>query len=102
MRMNSKKIDDSVVKGAAHLARLNLTDDEIKAYGSQLNQIIGYMEELNRLDTKNVEPTSHVLKDVKNVFRKDEAKESLTPDEALQCAPKRIKDFFGVPKVIEE
>ena len=87
------------VQKIAKLAKLAFSDEEMHRLVSQLDQIVAYVEKLNELDTRDVEPTSHVL-DLKNVFRNDEVDNWLTQDEVLQNAPARQHGFFSVPKVI--
>ncbi|TNF52514.1 Asp-tRNA(Asn)/Glu-tRNA(Gln) amidotransferase subunit GatC [bacterium] len=82
------------------LARLNLTEIEKKLFTEQLDSIIQYIDKLNELDTSNVEPTAHVLP-IKNVFRKDELRPSLSRDKALQNAPDSRDGFYRVPKIID-
>ena len=84
----------------AMLARLKLTNDEKEVFSGQLDSIIEYINKLNELDTKNIEPTAHVL-DLKNVFRDDELRPSLPVDNALRNAPERMENFYQVPKIIE-
>ncbi|MBI3605955.1 MAG: Asp-tRNA(Asn)/Glu-tRNA(Gln) amidotransferase subunit GatC [Nitrospirae bacterium] len=67
---------------------------------SQLEQILNYVNQLNELDTKGVEPTSHAVL-TENVFREDRLFPSLPVEAALQNAPQQEKGFFKVPKVIE-
>ncbi len=94
------KITRKEVEHVAKLARLALRDEETDALTGQLSNILTYVEKLNELDTKNVDPTSHVLP-IKNVLREDNIKESLGRDKALANAPDRTEEFFRVPKVIE-
>ncbi len=88
------------VRHVALLSRLQLGEDEIARYTKQLDAILGHVDQLNALDTSNVEPmiTATVSG---NVFRADEPRPSLTREEALQSAPKSDGEFFVVPKVIE-
>lgn len=88
------------VQKVATLARLKLTDAEMDAMTSQLGAILGYVEQLNELDTTNVEPMAHPLP-MQNVFREDVLQPSLTTDEALANAPKRSGDFYAVPAILE-
>jgi aspartyl-tRNA(Asn)/glutamyl-tRNA(Gln) amidotransferase subunit C len=89
------------VEHVASLARLSFSEEEKKKLTSQLNEILEYMEQLNQLDTTNVEPLSHVI-ELSNVFREDELKPTLTREEALRNAPAKTEKFFRVPKVIGE
>ena len=65
-----------------------------------MSRILDYIDQLNRLDTEDVPPTSHVIP-VKNVVRSDKAKPSLTRDEALANAPSNVDGLFEVPKIVE-
>jgi aspartyl-tRNA(Asn)/glutamyl-tRNA(Gln) amidotransferase subunit C len=87
------------VEHVAALARLTFTAEQKQKLTSQLNEILDYMEQLNRLDTTTVEPLSHVI-ELSNVFRPDELRPGLTREEALYNAPASTEKFFKVPKVI--
>ncbi|MCR4399043.1 MAG: Asp-tRNA(Asn)/Glu-tRNA(Gln) amidotransferase subunit GatC [Firmicutes bacterium] len=84
----------------ARLARLELGEDEIEEYTRQLSRILEHIQKLQRLDTKDVPPTSHVL-DLKNVLRADETRPGLSREEALSNAPDAVSGFFRVPKIRE-
>ena len=88
------------IEKVARLARLELSDEEKSTFGSQLEQILTYMEQLNRLDTSGVEPTSHAIP-VYNVFREDEVRSSLPQEEVLAIAPDEEDGHFKVPRIIE-
>jgi len=88
------------VEKVARLARLELSEEEKATFGSQLEQILTYMEQLNRLDTSGVEPTSHAIP-VYNVFREDEVRPSLPQEEVLAIAPDEEDGHFRVPRIIE-
>lgn len=85
----------------ASLAMLNLTEEEVEKYTNQLNDILEYMNQLDELDTENVEPLSHVL-DLKNVTRQDVEKPSLSREDGLKNAPVSDQEHFIVPKVIDK
>jgi aspartyl-tRNA(Asn)/glutamyl-tRNA(Gln) amidotransferase subunit C len=91
-------IDIDAVKHIAKLARLQLSQDEEKLYAGQLNKIIGYFDELNAIDTTNVEPMSHALP-VVNVMRDDELVPSPGHETLLAGAPAAERGFFKVPKI---
>jgi len=99
--MSGKKVDLDTVKHVAKLSRIELGENEIRTFSEQLNVILEHINELNEVNTDNVEPTSHSISGVKNVFRDDKLKGSLPQQEVLKNAPKQFKDFFGVPKIIE-
>jgi aspartyl-tRNA(Asn)/glutamyl-tRNA(Gln) amidotransferase subunit C len=94
------KITKQEVEHVAKLARLELSDQEKDRLTTQLSNILTYVEKLNELDTKGVEPTSHVL-DIKNVMRDDVPAPSLTQDRALANAPEKAAGHYKVPKIIE-
>jgi aspartyl-tRNA(Asn)/glutamyl-tRNA(Gln) amidotransferase subunit C len=89
------------VEHIAKLAKLEFTDAEKEKFTHQLNQILEYVEQMNKLDTSNVEPLSHVI-ELSNVFRADEVKQGVSTEEALKNAPSKTEEFFKVPKVINE
>jgi aspartyl-tRNA(Asn)/glutamyl-tRNA(Gln) amidotransferase subunit C len=88
------------VAKVAKLARLELSADDLARMQTQLSAILDYVAQLNELDTEGVEPLAHPLP-IENVFRPDEPIPSLPPDAALQNAPNRVGDYFGVPAVFD-
>ena len=89
------------VEHIAKLAKLEFTDAEKEKFTHQMNQILEYVEQMNKLDTSHVEPLSHVI-ELSNVFRADEVKQGVSTEEALKNAPSKTEEFFKVPKVINE
>jgi len=87
------------VEHIAELARLEFDDKEKQRLTHELNDILKYIEQLNKLDTSNVEPLSHVI-ELNNVFREDVVHPSISTDDALKNAPAKKDTFFKVPKVI--
>ncbi|MFX3618784.1 MAG: Asp-tRNA(Asn)/Glu-tRNA(Gln) amidotransferase subunit GatC [Sporolactobacillus sp.] len=94
------RISEEQVKYVANLARLSFTDAEVKTFTSQLDDIIGFAEQLNELDTEGIEPTTHVL-DMHNVMRKDVVQPSLPRKEALKNAPLQEEGQVKVPLIME-
>ncbi len=94
------KISKEEIEHIAVLARLSLPEEEKEIFGSQLSNILDYMEKLNELDTKGIEPTSHVLT-LSNVMRDDIPRPSIPKEDALMNAPDHTEKFFRVPKIIE-
>jgi aspartyl-tRNA(Asn)/glutamyl-tRNA(Gln) amidotransferase subunit C len=88
------------VEHVARLARLELSESEKEEFTGQLNEILDFVEKLNKLDTSNIEPTAHAIP-VTNVFRPDQVVPSLDLELALANAPDRIGNFFKVPKTLE-
>lgn len=93
-------VTEKDVRYVAHLARLQLTDNEVESLTEDMSEILGYMETLEELDTSNVEPLEHVI-EMEYRLRDDKAKEPLSHKEALKNAPDADSDYFRVPKVID-
>ena len=89
-------IDREQLLHVAHLARLELRDDEIERLEGQLNDILEAVSKVSELDLADVAPTSHPL-EVANVWGDDEPRPCLPVEDALANAPEREGDFFKVP-----
>lgn len=88
------------VEYIARLTRLSVSEEEKKLFDSQLNSILAYVEKLNELNIKEIEPTSHVLL-LSNVMRDDMPKGPLPREDAISNAPDHTDKFYRVPKIIE-
>lgn len=95
--MAQLSLDD--VRKVAKLARLALDDQHLHKYTGQLTAILGYVEQLRRVDVAAVEPMAHALP-LRNVLREDVIQQSLALDKVLQNAPDTDGEFFKVPKII--
>jgi len=93
-------ITEEEVRHVARLARLALSEEEVKKFQRQLEKILEYVAKLRELNLEGVEPTTHVIP-VVNRLREDQGKESLSKEEALSNAPNTEEGHFRVPKVIE-
>jgi aspartyl-tRNA(Asn)/glutamyl-tRNA(Gln) amidotransferase subunit C len=93
-------ITEQDVRKIAKLARLKLTDDEVKLYQGQLLKILESMTELGALDTAKVPPTTSVL-GLSNVTREDQPKPFGDSEALLSNAPEREGPYYKVRKVIE-
>src|SRR5438067_13015966 len=91
-------IDREQLLHVAHLARLELREDEIERLEGQLNDILAAVSKVSELDLSDVPPTSHPL-EVVNVWEADEPRPCLSVDDALANAPERARDFSKVPPV---
>jgi len=89
---------DDVLK-VAQLARLKIPQDELEMYTSQLEKILGYFEQLEKVDTSDISPTTRAV-EVLNVVRDDNVISTNVRDELLDQAPKREGNFFRVPKIL--
>ena len=92
-------IDREEVKKVANLARLNITEAEEETFTTQLNDILGYFEQLSELDTTDVAPTTRAI-ETSNITRPDKLDPFPAKEELLQAAPEQQGDFFRVPKII--
>jgi aspartyl-tRNA(Asn)/glutamyl-tRNA(Gln) amidotransferase subunit C len=96
------KITDKVVDHVAELANLELTAAERERMVRDLNSILGYIDRLSELDTKDVPPMAQTLLPAAAAIRDDSPRPSLAHQAALENAPDSDADFFKVPKVIEK
>jgi len=81
------------------LARLKIDEEQLEGYARQLNSVLDYFQQLDEVDTQDVEPTYHIL-DMNNVFRDDKTTKSMSQDEAIANAPKKQKGYFKAPRII--
>lgn len=94
------KITIADVEHVARLARLDLNDEEKRLFAGQMDNILGYVEKLNELNTDGITPTSHAVP-MENAFREDCVRPSIGVEKALANAPDPVLNFYRVPKVIE-
>ncbi len=96
-------LSDKEVRYVADLANLRLSDEEVRRMSHDLGQILTHIEQLNALDTSNVEPMAQVLyeADETATLREDVPHTPLTNQEALANAAAMGAGYFKVPKVIE-
>lgn len=88
------------VRYVAQLARLNLGEDEIATFQSQLGNVLEYVEKLREVDVSGVEATAHANA-IFNVFREDAARDWFDTKTALANAPRSANNLFIVTKVVE-
>jgi len=93
------KITKEEVLYVAHLARLDLDEESIEKFAGQIDEILGYIEKLNQVDTRNIKPTSHAIF-LTNAFREDQEREHIERKLALANAPEKEDGSFVVPKVV--
>jgi len=93
-------VDTATVRHIAKLARIGMSDAEIEALVPELNNILGWVEQLGEVDTDGVEPLKAVI-DLKLRLRDDVVTVDDIRDEVLANAPDAQHGFFAVPKVIE-
>lgn len=95
------EITDDLVEHIAHLARLEFEGEKKEAIKSDLTKIIGFVDQLNSVDTEGVEPLIFMTNSI-DVLREDEVKETITQVEALKNAPHKDSDYFKIPKVLKK
>jgi len=98
--IRSMKVNAKDVEHVAKLARLGLMEDEKKRFTQQLSRILDYAETINKLDTKNVSPTSHAIP-MKNIFREDKVVPCENLKDIVANAPKEDNNMFSVPRIME-
>jgi aspartyl-tRNA(Asn)/glutamyl-tRNA(Gln) amidotransferase subunit C len=98
--MAAPVIDRAMVQHVAKLASLSLSDAEADRFATELARIVGYVEQLETLDTRDVPPTAHVHLD-RLPWRDDELEPCLAHDEALAQAPQVEEGGFAVPAFVE-
>ena len=96
-----KRITSDEVKKVAQLARLELNESEIDQHAEQLEKILDYINQLEKINTENIPCTTRAI-EVVNVLRKDQKKDYENSEELLDLAPSRESKFFKVPKIISE
>jgi aspartyl-tRNA(Asn)/glutamyl-tRNA(Gln) amidotransferase subunit C len=96
MRITKKDIEHM-----ADFAMLYLNEEEKELYTEELNGILNQIEKLGELDTKDVEPTVHLLP-LKNVWREDKIEPSLESEQVFKNTENGEEGFFRVPKIIED
>ena len=94
------KIDKDTINKIARLSRIKLEDKESEDYIKDLNFILDWVEQLNEVNTHNVEPLSNISSSVLPK-RDDISKDSNSSEEILKNAPDKLEGFFAVPKVVE-
>ncbi|KGG16696.1 MULTISPECIES: Asp-tRNA(Asn)/Glu-tRNA(Gln) amidotransferase subunit GatC [unclassified Prochlorococcus] len=95
------RITSDDVRKVANLARLAISEEDIRTYSKQLEEILEYIAQLEKIDTKEVPPTTRAV-EVVNVMRDDIVDSSDIRDKLLNLAPKREGEFYRVPKILSD
>ncbi len=93
-------LDSAAIRRIAKLARIRVDDTEVATLQTELNAILGYVEQLNEVDVSGIEPLSGGAQMAMRL-REDSCTDGDIADQILANAPDRIADFFAVPKVVE-
>ncbi len=94
------KIDKNTINKIARLSRIKLEDKESEDYIKDLNHILNWVEQLNEINTDNVDPLSNISS-YTLPQREDVSKDINSNEEILENAPDKIEGYFVVPKVVE-
>jgi aspartyl-tRNA(Asn)/glutamyl-tRNA(Gln) amidotransferase subunit C len=87
------------VEHISWLASINIADQEKEEFLDQLGSVLEYFQQLDEVDTKDVEPTYRVV-DLANIFRDDIPGESLDQEESLSNAPRKEDGYFKSPRIV--
>lgn len=90
------------VKKIAHLARLHIEDQEVATYAQHLSTILDFVEQISKIDTQDIEPMSHPLKNMTQRLREDGVTETVDRDKFQTLATHHEAGLYLVPLVIEE
>lgn len=97
----SERLPADVVRHVAHLARLDISEEEVDLFGEQLSAFLQHARDIQTLNIDDVPPSTHAIP-VKNVFRDDEVRPSLDREEVLAQAPAAEDGRFRVPRILGE
>ena len=95
------QVDPTLVNHLAHLSRLNVAPEKMDKLVQDMQDLVGFVAQLNALDTTGIKPLMH-MGQAYNVLRQDQVKGSITNQEALSNAPEAGVPYFKVPKVIRK
>ena len=93
-------IDKNQVKKVAKLSRISLDDSKLESLSKDLDSILHFVEQLNKLDTKKIEPLTSIV-DKTLEHRNDKINDGNIKDQILKNSPDKNEEFFIVPKVVE-
>jgi len=93
-------VDKDTVRQIARLARIRVPEDQLEPLAGELSNILGWIEQLNELDTEGVEPMTSVVA-MQAPMREDDVNDGGIPDQIVANAPAPVDHYFAVPKVVE-
>ena len=95
------KLDEKMVDKIAELSKLEFKDEEKATIINDMNKMLDFVDQLQELNTDNVEPLIHMSEEF-NVLREDENIKTINQDEALKNAPSKDSTYFKIPKVLDK
>ena len=97
-----EELSKETIEHLSKLALLELSEEEKEKLSKQLGDILDYFKKLNDLDTSNVDPTTHPIEGLSNVFREDEPWESLSNEEATKNSKYKQDGYFKAPRILKK
>lgn len=98
--MSDKKITIEEVKHIAKLSKLNISDNELDFYVSEMNKMINHFNIISKIDTSQIDPMTHVG-DITNITEEDNQKKSLNGLEIIKNSPDTLGRFIKIPKILD-
>lgn len=95
------KISKDLVASLSKLAKIKLSEKELERYAKDLSSVIGHMDEIKKLDVKDIPETARVS-DEGNILREDLVKESLNQSQALKNSKNTHNGYFLVPQILKD
>ncbi|MFX1590715.1 MAG: Asp-tRNA(Asn)/Glu-tRNA(Gln) amidotransferase subunit GatC [Promethearchaeota archaeon] len=99
---NKKEFSKDTIDHISKLALIDLSEEDKEKLSKEMGDILNYFKKLDELDTSNVKPTTHPIDGLKNVFREDVPRESLSNEEALKNAKHKKDGYFKAPRILKE
>jgi len=97
-----EELSKETIEHLSKLALLELSEEEKEKLSKQLGDILDYFAKLDDIDTDNVDPTTHPIEGLSNVFRKDEPWESLSNEEATKNSKYKQDGYFKAPRILKK
>ena len=95
-------LSKETIERLSKLALLELSEEEKEKLSKQLGGILDYFAKLDDIDTDNVDPTTHPIEGITNVFREDEPWESLSNEEATKNSKYKQDGYFKAPRILKK
>ena len=99
--MANKKITIDEVKHIAKLSKLDIPNDKLDYYVSELSQILDYFDVISKVDTSNVEPLINVSDNI-NVYRNDKSEVGINKNKFIENCPETFGNYIKVPKILDK
>ena len=99
--MAKKNITTDEVKRIAKLSKLDIPDDQLDYYASEMNKILEYFKIISKVDTSNIEPLTHITNH-DNIVRSDTVDECIKNKEFIENCPESFGQYIKVPKILDK